>query len=63
MSFFTSSSAAISVKDNNGTFLSTLSLVLYNVSHLCSSLKMHFKVWMCSDTKDIFCTTLCNLQN
>lgn len=29
---FSRSSAAIAVKDNNGTFVSTLSLILYNVS-------------------------------
>lgn len=31
---FLRSSAAIAVKDNNGTFVSTLSLILYNVSEL-----------------------------
>lgn len=30
--FFHSSSAAVSVKDSNGTFVSTLSMILYNVS-------------------------------
>lgn len=28
------SSAAVSVKDSNGTFVSTLSMILYNVSSL-----------------------------
>lgn len=33
-----SSSAAVSVKDSNGTFVSTLSMILYNVSTwLCSA--------------------------
>lgn len=32
MCFLHSSSAAVSVKDSNGTFVSTLSMILYNVS-------------------------------
>lgn len=36
-----SSSAAVSVKDNNGTFVSTLSMILYNVSvELTASIRM-----------------------
>lgn len=36
--FLHSSSAALSVKDSNGTFVSTLSMILYNVStQLCAT--------------------------